>query len=57
MSDGKIWRSVSPQYCEENDSIDLVDDDGDVLVRLHRNMVIRMLGMLPGEPPKKGAVE
>lgn len=48
-----MWRSTEPRYNPETDTIDLVDSDGDVTAKLHRNAVIKMLGMLPPEPPKE----
>lgn len=47
-----IWVSTTPRYDRKTDSIELVDQHGDVLTRLHRNAVIRMLGMLPSVPPR-----
>lgn len=47
------WRGCTERYNPEDDSIELVDPDGDVVMRIHRNGVIRMLGMLPSEPPEE----
>ena len=47
------WFSTTPRYSAKNDGIELVDSAGEVYVRLHRNMVIWMVGMLPPNPPPK----
>ena len=52
------WFATTPRYSAKDDSIELVDEAGKVCARLYRNMVIRMVGMLPPDPPplkrKKG---
>ena len=52
-----MWRKVEPRYNPEADGIELIDSDGDALVTLCRNSVIKMLGMLPPEPPKEASDE
>lgn len=47
------WVGAQPRYCYDDDSIELVAPDGEVMARLHRSSIIRMVGMLPPNPPQQ----
>lgn len=47
------WLSTELRYSPERDAIELVDPVVGVVGIVPRNMVIRMLGMLPPEPPER----
>jgi hypothetical protein len=48
MSD--VWGTAEYRYSAEQDAIELVGAAGDVVGIIPRNAIIRMLGMLPGNP-------
>lgn len=49
-----IWLSTEPVYNDVTDTIDLVAADGDVMAKLPRDTIIKMLDMFPSEPPLTG---
>lgn len=51
--DNYVRSECAPIYKPERDCVVFIDQEGDEVFELNRNAIIKLVGMLPGEPPKQ----